>query len=516
VAGTFATIIINRERVKAQEKAKHLERQQHLEKEIIQTKDYLENLLESTESKIMVLDREFVIRTVNSAHERLCKKGKETIIGKEFFDIFPIESDEDRQIIRGILKKCLEGTSHRLNNFAYETPEKTLFLNISFNPLVLHGEVSGVILSSSEVTEEVNLREQLREYASKLEDVVRERTDELVSEKEKLNAIVETLEAGLFIVDKDRKITWINRTLKDWMGVDEVRDMSLDSIYGGTDVQRSIVDNSVVQEIIFQNLGKRKGYFQITSTPLISSDGISQALVLVQDITEMKKMEEQMMHSEKLSDLARISAGVAHEIGNPLTSISSYVQILRAMDFDSFTKETLETIAKHVNRIISIVRQMSSFSKTTASNIKKYNIYQIIDATLELVRYDKRMKNVSIHVNAPKDLPAIKVDDTQLIQVFMNIIFNAADAISDKGTLDITAKRTADDVEVAFSDSGHGVPTEYAEKIFDPFFTTKDKGTGLGLGVSYSIMKSFNGDISFENKAEGGSIFRVRLPSYEE
>lgn len=516
IAGTFATILINRKRVKAEEKAKHLERQKRLEKEIIQTKDYLENLLESTESKIMVLDRDFIVRTVNTAHQQLCKRGKDYIIGKNFFDIFPIIDEKDRDVFRDIFSSCLEGTSRMLHDFPYETADKTVYLNISFNPLILHGTISGIILSSNEITEEVHLRETLRDYAAKLEGLVRERTDELLSEKEKLNAIVETLEAGLFVVGSDRKITWINRTLRDWMGVDDISDISLDRIYGGTDIQRSIVDNNVVQEIIFQDLGRRKGYFQITSTPLISSDGTHQALVLVQDITEMKKMEEQMMHSEKLSDLARISAGVAHEVGNPLTSISSYVQILRAMDFDSFTKETLDTIAKHVNRIISIVRQMSSFSKTTASNVKKHNILEIVDATLELIRYDKRMKNITFQVDVPEDLPAVHVDDTQLVQVFMNIIFNAADAMTDTGTLDITAKKTGTEVEIAFSDTGHGVPAEYAEKIFEPFFTTKDKGTGLGLGVSYSILKSFNGDISFENKPEGGSIFRVRLPGYEE
>jgi signal transduction histidine kinase len=102
-----------------------------------------------------------------------------------------------------------------------------------------------------------------------------------------------------------------------------------------------------------------------------------------------------MMHSEKLSALSRISAGIAHEIGNPLTSISSYVQILREMDFDDFTKESLDTIAKHIARIVDIVRQMSSFSKTASSDLKQHDIHKLIALTLELVKYDKRMKGVS-------------------------------------------------------------------------------------------------------------------------
>jgi PAS domain S-box-containing protein len=515
ITGAFAIILMNRQRIKAEERAIHLERQEHLEKEILQTKDYLENLLESTESKIMVIDRNMMIRTVNSAHERLCRMKKEDIIGKSFFDVFPINTLEDRDMLKQILKQCLEGTSHRLSNYQYARGEIPLYLNINLNPLILHGEISGIILSSSDVTEEAKLREKLKNYASKLEDIVAERTDELMSEKEKLNVIVETLEAGLFLADSERNITWINRTLREWIGEDNISSISLDSIYSGTEIQRSIVDNKVVQEVIYQDLGNRKGIFQLTSTPLVGPDGKNQILVLIQDITEMKKMEEQMMHSEKLSALARISAGVAHEIGNPLTSISSYVQILREMDFDEFTKESLDTIAKHINRISDIVRQMSSFSKTSTSDLKHHDVHELVNLTLDLVKYDKRMKNITVNLQIPKALPKVIVDETQSIQVFMNIILNAADAMSNEGTLDITAKQQDREVEISFSDSGPGIPADHLEKIFDPFFTTKEKGTGLGLAVSYNIIKSYRGDIVVENKPGGGTIFKVRLAYYE-
>jgi PAS domain S-box-containing protein len=515
VTGAFALVVLNRKRVKAEEKAIHLERQSHLEKEIVQAKDYLENVLQSTESKIMVLDRELIIRTVNSAHERLCGLKKENVVGKDFFDIFPIKDEKEKDRINDILGMCLEGSNYKLDNYPYVREYETLYLNISINPLILHGDISGIILSSSEVTQEVNLREELRNYAARLEDIVKERTDELLSEKEKLNAIVETLEAGIFIVDSSRNINWVNRTLKEWMGAEDISDISLDRIYGGTEIQRSIVNNKIVQEIIFQDLGKRKGFFQLTSTPLVGPDGKFQALVLMQDITEMKKIEEQMMHSEKLSALARISAGVAHEIGNPLTSISSYVQILREMDFDDFTKESLDTIERHLKRITDIVRQMSSFSRTATSDVKRHNIREVVDSTLELVRYDKRMEDMQITIDISADLPDIMVDETQMIQVFMNIILNAADAMSAGGTLDIMAERLEKDIEISFADSGTGIQSEYIEKIFDPFFTTKDKGTGLGLGVSYSIIKSYQGDISVENRSEGGALFKVRLPYHE-
>jgi PAS domain S-box-containing protein len=515
VTGAFAMVRINRQRVKAVEKSKHLERQRHLEKEILQTKDYLENILESTESKIMVLDSDLKVKTVNSAHERLSSQKKESLMGRDFFEVFPITTDKDRAFIAGILKKCLGGGSHRISNYAYMSGDTPKYLNISINPLILHGEVSGLILSSSDVTEEVNLKEVLRDYAARLEELVKERTDELLSEKEKLNAIVETLEAGLFLVNESKKITWVNRTLREWIGEEKIEEIKLDNIYGGDNLQRAIVDNRMIQEVIYHDFARRKGYFQVTSTPLVGPDGHVQTLVLIQDITDMKRMEEQMMHSEKLSALARISAGVAHEIGNPLTSISSYVQILREMEHDEFTRESLDTIAKHINRITDIVRQMSSFSKTATSDLKPHDVRELVMLTLDLVRYDKRLKNMKITLDIPDALPGVLVNETQSIQVFMNIILNAADAMQNGGALEIKAERLERDVEISFSDTGPGIPLEHLEKIFDPFFTTKEKGTGLGLAVSYNIIKSYRGDMAVENKPGGGTIFKVRLPYYE-
>lgn len=515
VAGAFAIVRINRQRVKAVEKSIHLERQRHLEKEILQTKDYLENILESTESKIMVLDSELKVRTVNSAHERLCNQKKDEVVGRSFFDVFPIATDKDRYIIRESLEKCLKGSNQRISNYSYMRGSKPVFLNISINPLILHGEVSGIIISSSDVTEEVNLKEVLRDYAARLEELVTERTDELLSEKEKLNAIVETLGAGLFLVNDSKKITWVNRTLREWIGQDKAEDISFDNIYGGNNLQSAIVDNRTIQEVIYHDFGRRKGYFQVTSTPLVGPDRHVQTLVLIQDITDMKRMEEQLMHSEKLSALARISAGVAHEIGNPLTSISSYVQILREMEHDEFTNESLDTIAKHINRIADIVRQMSSFSRTAISDLKPLDVRELVVLTLDLVKYDKRLKNITINLDIPEELPRVVVNETQSIQVFMNIILNAADAMSGSGALEIKAQRLERYVEISFSDTGPGIPVEHMEKIFDPFFTTKEKGTGLGLAVSYNIIKSYQGDIEVGNKPGGGTIFKVRLPYYE-
>jgi len=520
LGGAFAIVVINRQRAKAEERAKYLETQKQLEKEIIQTKDYLENILESTESKIMVLDRDLTIRTVNSAHEKLCGLKKDFIIGENFFDVFPIDSESNRRMIEEVLKKCLEGSSHKLSNYHYARGGRSLYLNISINPLILHGEIAGVILASSEVTEEVNLKTKLQEYALRLEEMVVARTDELRGEKEKLDAIVSSIEGGLCVLESDSKrIIWANKTLLNWFGTSEMEGLDLGDIYSGEafklPIDRAAETEQMVQSVVNGKLGGRSGYFQITVNPLHDPSGKTQLLVLIQDVTNMKKIEERLMHSEKLSALARISSGIAHEIGNPLTSISSYVQILREMEHDEFTKESLDTIAKHITRIADIVRQMSSFSRTKASNLKHFDIHDLVDMTLDLVKYDKRMKDISVTVEIPGSLPQVIVDETQFIQVLMNIILNAADAMQGGGDLTISGQMHENEVELEVADTGPGIAADHLEKIFDPFFTTKEKGTGLGLSVSYNIVKSYQGDILVENRPEGGTIFRVRLPHYE-
>lgn len=514
----FALVVVsmNRQRVKAEEKAKHLETQRQLEKEILQAKDYLENLLESTESQIMVLDLHMRIKTVNSAQERLYGEEKNELVGRSFFEVFPVEQEKDLDMLRGTLALCLEGKSHRLSNYPYRKGEKLLYLNISINPLVIHNVIEGIILSSSDVTEEVKLKTRLHDYALRLEDMVVSRTDELRGEKEKLDAIVSAIEGGLCVIDQSTgTVLWVNKTMRDWLGKEEGAEITTLDIYGVGHLHSAIIDNQLLREVTHRDFAARKGYFQITSTPIFASEGQAKTLVLIQDITEMKRMEERMMNSEKLSALARISAGVAHEIGNPLTSISSYVQILREMDHDEFTTESLDTIAKHINRIADIVRQMSSFSKTRTTDLRHANIQNLVGQTLDLVKYDKRMKHIAVDLNIPNGLPEVSVDETQLIQVLMNIILNAADAMPNGGTLDIMARGMDRELEISVADTGTGILPEYIEKIFDPFFTTKEMGTGLGLAVSYNIIKSYQGDIVVENRPEGGTIFRVRLPYYE-
>ncbi|MBI5026614.1 MAG: cache domain-containing protein [Nitrospirae bacterium] len=239
-----------------------------------------------------------------------------------------------------------------------------------------------------------------------------------------------------------------------------------------------------------------------------------QAEARVRHQEELEK--ERMMHSEKLASLGRLTAGIAHEIGNPLTSVFSFVQILREMEQDEFKKESLATIHFHISRIADIVRQLSGFSKMPAVEMKEWQVNELIESALSLVQYDKRVKAISIVKELNSEIPKITIDGNQLSQVFVNLILNAIDAMPEGGTLTVMSSIGDGEIRIEFRDTGVGIPMENLAKVFDPFFTTKEKGTGLGLTVSYSIIRRFNGHITAESEAGRGSKFTVSLPLVRE
>jgi len=518
VVGASIVVLNNRSRIKAEEKARHLEKQKALEHEILHAKNYLENILESTQTVIMVIDADMRIRTVNTACESLCTLRKEEILSASFLDVFPFAAPSDRAMFERTLQACLEGEVRHVTEYPVRCRGEIRSLNIILSPLRIHGAITSIILSANDVTEETRLKEKIRQYAQELEALVAERTRELKGEKEKLNALVQSIGSGMAIFDAGRRLVWANRVFKDWLPAGhEGEGLTLDDVFAGKHPDKDLKDAILADgegrsHVLYRDFGRKAGYFQMTLTPLHGTGGEEQVLLLIQDVTEVRRAEEQMMQSEKLSALARLSAGVAHEIGNPLTSISSYVQILKGMDFDEFTREALDTISRHIERITVIVRQMSSFTKARTGEPAREDVCHIIESTLRLVRYDRRMKKVEISTEFPDEVPPVLVNADQLEQVLINLVLNAGDAMPDGGKLRISVVAAGGHVDILCRDTGHGIPAEQLEQIFNPFFTTKESGTGLGLSVSYTIVRSFGGTILVSSRPGEGTTFTVRLP----
>ncbi len=221
--------------------------------------------------------------------------------------------------------------------------------------------------------------------------------------------------------------------------------------------------------------------------------------------------EIEMIQTEKLAALQRLTSGIMSEIGNPLTSVFSFVRVLMDMEKDEFKKETLETVFLHMNRMADILKQLSGFSKTP-TEFKACKVNSIIENSLSLIQYDERVQNITIVKELSPDLPPITTDGNQLAQAIVNILLNAADAMPNGGTLTIRSRIADSRMVLDFEDTGTGIDRENLKRIFDPFYTTKENGTGLGLAVSFSIVRKLKGNLTAESERNKGSRFTISLP----
>lgn len=236
--------------------------------------------------------------------------------------------------------------------------------------------------------------------------------------------------------------------------------------------------------------------------------------IIINDYSEYKRLQAQIDQSEKLAVIGQIAAGVAHEIGNPLTSISSLVQILQRRSQDQFMNEQLINIKENIDRISKIVRELVDFSRPPSYETQPQDITDIIKTALGIVKYDKRVRQVEFETDLKDNLPLVTIAADQLLQVFVNILINSLDAIGGNGTITMKSDFDKRSVSVSIADDGCGMDDSTIEKIFDPFFTTKEvgRGTGLGLSVSYGIIHRFRGEIKVKSKINEGSTFTIILP----
>jgi len=235
---------------------------------------------------------------------------------------------------------------------------------------------------------------------------------------------------------------------------------------------------------------------------------------------ELMKIKEQMIESEKLASIGRLSAGVAHEINNPLGAILSYAYLigeeLKGKGDMNLIREYSERIIAETNRAKNIIRSLLEFSRHHKSEYEWVDINQIVEDVINLIQIQKKPDDVKIVKDFGRDIPVVKIDAERIKEAIINIVLNALDAMNDKGVLTI---RTSVDhnkkvCTISISDTGPGIPEDVLGHIFEPFFTTKPvgKGTGLGLSVTYGIIKQHKGDIVVDTRVGEGTTFTIILP----
>jgi len=235
------------------------------------------------------------------------------------------------------------------------------------------------------------------------------------------------------------------------------------------------------------------------------------------------KLQEQLIRSEKMAALGQLSAGIAHEIRTPLTSIKIFIQSLeKELDLDENQKEDFTIIRKEIDRINENVTRFLNFARPEEPQFQRINIQAIVMDTLNLLTARIKGNNIDLEIFLTEDLPPVLGDPKQLEQVFLNLLLNAIEAMPRKGTLAIRSavKRIPNSPEemlqLSIQDTGCGIPEKDRPYLFDPFFTTKEGGTGLGLSIVYSIVQKHNGQIEVQSEPRKGSSFILSLPIQKE
>lgn len=348
-----------------------------------------------------------------------------------------------------------------------------------------------------------NLRLSRQELARALE--------ELSYLKKFSENIIESAPVGIITIDNSYYVKYWNRQMEALTGINRKKAINshLTSLIPWLDL--SSIDISVESERTIENPSHQ--IFRINISPFKDPSGGH--VIIVEDITEKKRMEEQLMQASKLASIGKLTAGISHEIGNPLASISSLVQELLTEDRadGKFVEESLKIINNHIERIAKIVRSLSDFARISLSEKKASNLEEILQKTVNLVKYDKRFKNIKLNIEMEK-LPELFLNPNQIQQVFLNLFLNSIDAMPEGGKINISMKKKDTNVEITFSDTGTGIDESIIDRIFDPFFTTKPsgKGTGLGLSICYGIIKDHGGTISVNSKKGKGTTFLIKLP----
>jgi two-component system NtrC family sensor kinase len=233
---------------------------------------------------------------------------------------------------------------------------------------------------------------------------------------------------------------------------------------------------------------------------------------------ELHETQDQLVVSEKLASLGKMAAGVAHEINNPLTSILLNAHLLlENPGRDAQERETLNLIAEETTRCAAIVRGLLDFARQSPSRSTPTDINDVVDRTLLLLEKQASVRNIQIARSSDPSLPEIRVDKNKIQQVFSNLAINACEAMPQGGTLTVASRLSRDgtQVEILFTDTGVGIAKENMSRLFDPFFTTKSFGTGLGLAVSYGIIRQRGGTILVRSKPGQGATFTVCIPLAE-
>jgi two-component system sporulation sensor kinase A len=477
--------------------------QKAAEAELLATKEQLESFLLQTPDAISVIDTEGKVLRCNQASERIFGYTEEEMLGGPILCIPPhLQAEADyyhRKVLNGKHIIGLETVRYHKNG----TP---LTVSLSLLPIFdSHGQIVGIAGSARDITAQKQVEKRLRENEAKFRLIAENMTD-MIS-----------------IIQEDGTITYVFPSHETILGysqdhhidariLDYVHPDDVDQVRQGFVNMRNQKSLTTL-EFRFRHRDGHWIHLEARCNPMRNDEGeVTGFLVAARDITEQKRTEEMLHQSDKLSAIGQLAAGIAHEIRNPLTAMRGFIQLLQSTIGDD--KKYCEIMLAELDRINGIVSELLLLAKPQAVKYQRRELPAILYNVLSLLDTQAILNNIQIHTRLPADLPPICCEENQIKQVFINIFKNAIEAMPDGGNILVEGRVTENgEAAVRIADSGCGIDPRRIPKLGEPFYTTKEKGTGLGLMVSYKIIEDHGGHIAVSSEVGKGTTVEVILPA---
>jgi PAS domain S-box-containing protein len=381
-------------------------------------------------------------------------------------------------------------------------------------------------------------KEQLRVYSTQLEEMVAERTKELAKSEQNYRELFDSANDGIVVFDEEGVVLDVNRQFCNMYGYE--KESLIDTDLKGLELEdcsaereermkRILEGEALAFEAEHYKRNRDKIMVEVSSKAIRIGDHVF-VQSFHRDITDKKRLLEQLFQSQKMESIGILAGGIAHDFNNFLTGILGHAELLGMSDkLDPTARKSVQTIESSARKAGQIVSKLLSFAKKGKFMPLPLNFNDVLKDSAELLERVMTKKKVTLKMELDNDIPIIKGDSTQLEQVIMNLVMNAADSMPEGGTVTVSTSvrnimrngvvihpllTTGRYVCLKVSDTGTGIPEEIREKIFDPFFTTKgpEKGTGLGLAIIYGIVREHNGVITVTSHVGRGTTFEVYLP----
>lgn len=340
--------------------------------------------------------------------------------------------------------------------------------------------------------------------------------------------IIRSLSSGLVTLDMDGRIIFFNEAAEQITGLRhrDVIHKFLDEVvpeFGPVILAAPALSGKSRPrfEMRFSRGEEQELYLGISLSPLRNAASDQTGYIMIfQDVTKVKALEQKILRAEHLSAIGKLSAAIAHEIRNPLASISGSIEMLRmTLNPPEEDRQLMDIVIREVDRLNALIKDFLEYARPAQSRRREVEIVEMIDDTLRIVTQDPKFAHVHLNLQPPKMDPlSLRVDPSHLQQVLWNLLRNAAEAMPDGGEVLMTRAlvhdeaRQRDYFQIQIEDSGQGFKPEALRNLFEPFFTTKEAGTGLGLATCHRIVTAHDGSLEAENRAEGGARMTIRLP----